>query len=218
MKRVIGSLILLGLGSGLPAGSDPLLEGRVALVSGEPGAGDDPLLQGWVRLPSGQSASGAQVMLFDLADLRQLAATTTDESGWFALSPESAASSLPPRFHLGQNYPNPFNPSTIIPYKLPVSTRVRLDVFNLLGQRVVTLVNGELPAGSHTARWNGTDASGRAVGAGVYLYRLQARGMRATHRMVLIDGQAGIPAPEGSPGGMPEEDEGVIKTVPRSTA
>ena len=134
-------------------------------------------------------------MLFDLTDLRQMAAATTDESGWFVLSSELSAPALPERFRLGQNYPNPFNPSTMIPYQLPVPTRVRLEVFNLLGQRVATLVDGERPAGSHTARWNGTDAAGRAVAAGLYLYRMQSGGVRATHRMVLVDGQVGIPAP-----------------------
>ncbi len=189
MKRIFPCLAVIGLGSCLPSWAEPLLEGQV-------------------RLPSGQPAAGVQVMLFDLTDLRQTAAATTDENGWFALSPEDQGSSFPKRFHLGQNYPNPFNPSTIIPYQLPASTHVRLKVFNLLGQRVVTLVDQELPAGSHTARWDGTDAAGRAVGAGVYLYRLQGGGMSATLRMVLIDGQAGIPAPGVSAGGIPQEDEG----------
>ena len=135
-------------------------------------------------------------MLFDLTELRQTAATTTDESGWFSLSPGIPAPSLPQQFHLGQNYPNPFNPSTTIPFQLPVSTRVRLEVFNLLGQRVTTLVDGELPAGFHTFRWDGTDAAGRPAGAGLYLYRLRGGGMSLTHRMVLIDGQAGsLPLP-----------------------
>ena len=192
MKRILPCLAVIGYGSCLPSWAEPLLEGRV-------------------RLPSGQPAAGVQVMLFDLTDLRQTAAATTDESGWFALSPEDQGSSFPERFHLGQNYPNPFNPSTIIPYQLPASTDVRLKVFNLLGQRVVTLVDQELPAGSHTARWDGTDAAGRAVGAGVYLYRLQGGGMSATLRMVLIDGQAGIPAPGVSAGGIPQEDEGKKK-------
>ena len=190
---VIVCLIVIGLASWLPAGAEPLLEGRVRMHSGKP-------------------ASGAQVMLFDLPGLRQLAAATTDETGWFALSADAGASALPERFHLGQNYPNPFNPSTIIPYRLPVSTHVRLEVFNLLGQRVATLVDGDRPAGSYTVRWDGTDAAGRAVGAGVYLYRLTGDGMRAANRMVLIDGRAGIPAPDPSSGSMPEDD-GAIEAV-----
>ena len=101
---------------------------------------------------------------------------------------------LPTDFALGQNYPNPFNPSTIIPYQLPASTHVRLEVFNMLGQRLATLVDAEQSAGAHTAQWDGTDVAGRAVGAGVYIYRMSGGGVTVSRRMVLVDGQAGIPA------------------------
>jgi len=71
---------------------------------------------------------------------------------------------------------------------------VRLDVFNVLGQRLATLVDAERSAGAHTAQWDGTDAAGRAMGAGVYIYRLSSGGMMESRRMVLVDGQAGVPA------------------------
>ena len=160
-----------------------------------------PQVEGRVRLSSGEPVVGAQVRLFDLDDLRAAPLTaTTDESGGFQLSLEgfpAGRSALPDRFDLGLNYPNPFNPSTVIPYQLPVSTDVRLDVFNVLGQRVATLVNGVQPAGYHTARWDATDGAGRAVAAGVYLYRLRGGGVTLTERMVLVDGQAGVAAPSG---------------------
>ena len=157
-------------------------------------AGAEPLVEGRVRLDSGQPAAGAQVLLFDLADLRSPpVAAMTDERGWFAL-PSAAfpGRAVPERFELGANYPNPFNPSTIIPYQLPAPMHVRLAVFNVLGQRIATLVDGARPAGSHTATWEATDAGGRAVAAGVYLYRLSGSGRHMTRRMVLIDGQAGV--------------------------
>ena len=102
------------------------------------------------------------------AELGRSLGATTDESGYFALPLNALrkAAPLPARLHLGQNYPNPFNPSTIIPYQLPAATQVRLEVFNILGQRVATLVDGERPAGFHTATWNATDASGRGVASG----------------------------------------------------
>ena len=213
-ERVVRFLTVIGVVTGLHAGADPLLEGGVPLVSGE-AAGDDPLLQGRVWLPSGQPVPGAQVRLFDLEGLHRVAEAATDESGWFSLTAQASTPALPERFDLGQNYPNPFNPSTVIPYELPAAARVRLEVFNLLGQRVATLVDEERPAGSHTARWDGTDAAGRAVGAGVYLYRLQGGGMSATRRMLLIDGQAGIPSSEASSGGIPEKGrEGVEAAAP----
>ena len=131
------------------------------------------------------------------------------KTGYFALPfGRSWVPVLPERFELGHNYPNPFNPSTVIPYQLPVSTRVRLEIFNILGQRVTTLVDGERPAGFHTARWDATNASGRAVAAGVYFYRLKGGGMHLTRSMVLIDGQAGIPSavPGGPPAAVGKEE------------
>ena len=77
---------------------------------------------------------------------------------------------------------------------------MRLEVFNILGQRVATLVYGERPAGFHTAAWNATDASGRGVGSGVYLYRLLGGGERLTRSMVLLDGP-GVPGGGGGSGG-----------------
>ena len=89
----------------------------------------------------------------------------------------------------------------MIPYQLPAAMQVRLEVFNILGQRVATLVDGERPAGFHTAHWDATDAAGEAVAAGVYLYRLSGDGVQATRSMLLIDGQAGIPSGRGGSSG-----------------
>ena len=154
-------------------------------------------VSGQVRLADGRPVAGAQVTLFDLADLHQgaVARAMTDESGYFALPLASLGGpALPQGFALGQNYPNPFNPSTVIPYQLPTATHVRLDVFNVLGQHVATLVDAERQAGFHAAKWDATDAAGQAMAAGVYLYRLTVGGGQQTQRMVLIDGQAGIVA------------------------
>ena len=151
---------------------------------------------GRVRLSSGLPVAGAQVMLFDLADLRRgaVAQATTDENGQFALplAALGGAFARPEGFVLGQNYPNPFNPSTIIPYELAEVAHVRLEVFNTLGQQIAKLVDGEQGAGAYRVRWNGTDASGRAVAAGVYIYRLMVGRTYQAGRMVLVDGQAGV--------------------------
>ena len=171
-------------------------------------ASAEPLLEGRVRLESGEPAVSAQVLLFDLADLRAAPlAATTDGSGHFTLSLANLAGVLPEQFELGANYPNPFNPSTMIPYQLPTAMYVRLEVFNILGQRVATLVDGEQPAGFHTASWDATDAAGEAVAAGVYLYRLSGDGAKITRSMVLIDGQAGV-SRAGPVGATPTEEAG----------
>ena len=157
----------------------------------------EPLVEGRVRLSSGEAAAAAQVMVFDLTALQRgpVAQATTDAAGYFALPLASLGGPARPQgFALGQNYPNPFNPATIIPYQLPTAAHVRLEVFNVLGQHLATLVNSERPAGLHTARWDATNAAGQAVAAGVYIYRLRGEGVELTRRMVLIDGQAGMAA------------------------
>ena len=164
----------------------------LVLLNGRSGAIEpEPRLEGWVRLASGQLAAGVQVRLFNLADPRRSVGTTANEEGYFALAAPRLADARPQGFALLQNYPNPFNPSTIIPYQLPEPTHVRLEVFNVLGQHVATLVDGEQPAGWHTTTWHGTDAAGRAVSAGLYLYRIRGIGLSETRRMVLVDGSVG---------------------------
>ncbi len=94
---------------------------------------------------------------------------------------ELAAELLPDRFALEQNYPNPFNPVTDIQFSLPEPANVRLDVFNVLGQKVATLLDENLPAGYHRVEW---DAGSYA--SGVYLYRIQAGTFTDTRKMVLL--------------------------------
>ncbi len=93
---------------------------------------------------------------------------------------------LPMAYSISQNVPNPFNPSTQISYQLPQAGTVRLEIYNLLGQKIQTLVQGEQTAGVHTATWNGRDRSGRDVSSGIYLYRFVSDGLVETHRMLLL--------------------------------
>ena len=89
-------------------------------------------------------------------------------------------------FALHANYPNPFNPETTIAFDLPQAGRVELQVFDLLGQTVRTLLAQELSAGGHQVVWNGLDASGARVSSGVYFYRLQAGSQVQMRRMLLL--------------------------------
>ncbi|NBC18739.1 MAG: T9SS type A sorting domain-containing protein, partial [Bacteroidetes bacterium] len=106
------------------------------------------------------------------ADLGQTAAS----QGNHATHTDTAeADDAPPQtYQLGSSYPNPSNPSTQIPYALPERSRVRLVIYNALGQRVRTLVDREQGAGPHRARWDGRAEDGRPVASGVYFYRLEA--------------------------------------------
>jgi hypothetical protein len=93
---------------------------------------------------------------------------------------------LPTSFAITQNYPNPFNPMTTIEYSVPSRTDVTIEIFNVLGQKVRSLVRGSKSAGSYRIEWNGNDDSGKPVSTGVYLYRFQAGDMVYTKKMLLI--------------------------------
>ena len=88
---------------------------------------------------------------------------------------------IPKEFSLYQNYPNPFNPSTSIEFDLPKTSEVTLNIFNILGEEVATLISGRLSAGSYSYDW---DASGFA--SGVYLYHLTAGDFIATKKLILL--------------------------------
>lgn len=83
---------------------------------------------------------------------------------------------LPEVLSLSQNYPNPFNSSTCIEFTLPGKSLVKLSIYNILGQRIATLADGQFKAGHHSVSWNGTDDSGREVPTGVYFYSIDANG------------------------------------------
>lgn len=98
---------------------------------------------------------------------------------------------LPQSFSLGQNFPNPFNPSTIITYALSASENgrpatVNLSVYNLLGEKIITLVNKVQRPGNYAVAWNGTDRRGAKVASGVYFYRLSYGEQSATRKMMLL--------------------------------
>jgi hypothetical protein len=88
---------------------------------------------------------------------------------------------LPDKFELAQNYPNPFNPTTTIGFDIPRSSRVSLEVFNIIGQRVAVLNNGMLEAGHHTVTFDGS-----SLGSGVYFYRLGAGENVRTKKMLIV--------------------------------
>ncbi len=79
-------------------------------------------------------------------------------------------------YTLGQNYPNPFNPSTNISYTLPEAANVRMEIYNLAGQKIKTLIDNYYTAGSYTLTWNGDDYNGSQVPSGMYVYKIFAQG------------------------------------------
>ncbi len=90
------------------------------------------------------------------------------------------------KFSLSQNYPNPFNPTTEIVYNIPENTHVRISVYNILGQKVIDLVSENQKAGMHKVEWNGKDANGLDVAAGIYIYRMTTGNFVSYKKMLLM--------------------------------
>jgi hypothetical protein len=93
---------------------------------------------------------------------------------------------LPEKFVLLQNYPNPFNPITNIEFMIPEPAHVRIEIFNVLGEKIVTLVDQKLGAGYKIVEWDGKDDQGREVSTGIYFYKLKAGDFTQTKKMVLL--------------------------------
>ena len=98
-----------------------------------------------------------------------------------AIAGAGSGGNLPREYSLEQNYPNPFNPSTVIRYELPGGANVLLDVYNSVGERVATLVDGPQGAGIHEVNFNGG-----SLASGMYLYRLKAGSYQETRKMLLV--------------------------------
>lgn len=92
-----------------------------------------------------------------------------------------SSSALPMNFELKQNYPNPFNPSTTIGYSIPAEAKVTLEVLDVLGRKVATLVDAVQSAGFHSCRWEAND-----VPSGVYFYRMKAGTYTKTLKMIQL--------------------------------
>ena len=133
------------------------------------------------------SATGAQIFLYDnftpeargvfLREVERLVALGKAQK----VGVEEEKSGTPETYQLADNYPNPFNPTTTIEYQLAKSQNVELTVYNLLGEKVTTLVDEQMPAGSHSVQFNASN-----LPAGVYLYRITAGDFTESKKMVLI--------------------------------
>jgi len=149
--------------------------------------------QSWTVLGEGLPV----VSVYDIVvhpQLRRLAAGTHGRS-MYALDlsnltnvdePITQDNRLPSAPILAQNYPNPFNPETAIEFVLPATEQVSLQIYNMNGQLVRTLVNATRPPGHHIARWDGRDAEGREAASGTYWYRLQVKQEMQQKKLALV--------------------------------
>jgi len=93
---------------------------------------------------------------------------------------------VPGVFALHQNYPNPFNPLTEIQFDIPSATQINVSIFNLMGQKVKTLVNEQVAPGYHAVQWDGTNENGFSVSTGMYFYTLNTGNHSAMKKMLFL--------------------------------
>ncbi|NIS48610.1 MAG: T9SS type A sorting domain-containing protein [Aliifodinibius sp.] len=93
---------------------------------------------------------------------------------------------VPSEFLLAQNYPNPFNSTTVIRYALPKMSDVKLIIYNVLGQKVRTLLNDRVEAGYHSIEWDGRNDIGAQAASGIFVYRLKAGNQIISKKMLLL--------------------------------
>jgi hypothetical protein len=127
-------------------------------------------------------------------------AHTTNPSLWYASPPDSGYSvdnsditavgppTQPHRFGLYQNIPNPFNPTTVIPFDVPEGGgRIKINIYDVHGRLVRTLIDSHLSAGRKTVMWDAKNSRGIPVASGVYFYRLEAPNYKKSLKMTLVE-------------------------------
>lgn len=169
-------------------GIDPMatspLEDQMDLLVGHRG---DDLLVGLIDLDGPSTIPIGDSRVFELNGNYEVVSATAASMEHVSLALNlGVEAQVPGSFALNQNYPNPFNPTTEISFSIPNRGHVELSVYNSLGQRVTTLVDGVRDGGDQTVTWNGTDQSGNSVASGVYFYRLKADGYSDSKKMLLL--------------------------------
>lgn len=159
---------------------------KVLLHSGDPFGAGGSIGAGEVELVRIPITTNENVDSGDTTQIK-LSKALLSTSSATAVRVEGLDAPLPTSFTVAQNYPNPFNPITTIEFSFgPNAQNVRLDIFNIIGQKVTTLVDGFLQPGNHTVDWNATDDYGQKIASGVYLYKLQIDAESQTKKMLLL--------------------------------
>jgi len=140
-------------------------------------SGLDPARRYWVAIDVIDEASNSS----GLSDVACAVAGVNIEAGT-----DDDGVPLPIEFDLAQNFPNPFNPSTRIEYSIAKTVPVTLSVYNILGEKLTTLVSGVMMPGNYVTEWNGCDDHGRSVASGIYLCRIEAGNFKNTKKMLLL--------------------------------
>lgn len=149
---------------------------------------------GWKMKSVNLADVGGDNLTFEGVGIKRISAADSsgviyiDDAQYNFVTPvKEIKSNLPEKYSLEQNYPNPFNPSTKIKFNIPKDSNVKLEIFNIIGERIKTLIsNKEYKPGSYTVTWNGTNQFGRQVPSGVYLYKITAGKFSSVKKMMLL--------------------------------
>ena len=106
-----------------------------------------------------------------------------DNNGNFTYSDKVEVKVVPNKFELFQNYPNPFNPSTTIKFSLPADSRVAINIYNILGEKITELINGDYKAGFYKVQFNSANLS---LASGIYFYTIESQNFKAVKKMILM--------------------------------
>jgi len=141
-------------------------------------------------LPEGGGVPAGRSNLFKLENLGEeyeiVEISASDSRGGLITAVSHSIAVLPEKFELSQNYPNPFNATTMISFALPEPQQTTLEIFNISGQKIGTLVDGNLEAGIYNINWNGSGDDGKTVASGVYLYKLHTDSKTISRKMTLL--------------------------------
>ncbi|MCF8242720.1 MAG: T9SS type A sorting domain-containing protein [Melioribacteraceae bacterium] len=142
----------------------------------------------WTNLISGLNHTFINTAVFDPNNSINIFVCTAGGGLWKSEDATSVKEKdvVQNNFRLYQNYPNPFNPTTTINFSLPSKEIVKLQIYDMLGREVNTLLNNEFESGEHNIVWDGTDNAGNKLSSGVYLYRLTAGNFIKSHKMIYL--------------------------------
>ena len=146
-----------------------------------------------INLPGFIAGDEIELRVWDSKQNREIRVESNLSNTQYGIAPLTSGSiiafdmlAIPDEYMLSQNYPNPFNPGTTIEFSLPSDSYITLNIYDITGRLVNTLVNGSMETGYHTVTWNGIDSEGRIVSAGLYIYALNSKDVSITRKMVLM--------------------------------
>ena len=151
---------------------------------------DGRILVSFAGAESRHGAGPVLELVFDESDGEILGSLRLERvslnEGMIPVEIKGAQVEIPTAYRLNPNYPNPFNPATTLRYALPADAQVTVAIYNAMGQRIRTLVEGEQAAGHHRVVWDGRDDAGQAVASGLYLCRLVSGEFSAVRKLMLV--------------------------------